>query len=97
MNKKLVEVEGTTLPFYTYEKDGLVYYEFDASGCTPPEPMVNTIRGLSLLESTSHRLVGIYFHEPFPLYERIPITILHDVLEREDGTFEITFYKENLT
>lgn len=97
MNKELFEVEGTTLPFYMYEKDGLVFYEFDASSCTPPEPMVNTIRGLSLLKTSSHRLVGIYFHEPFSLYERIPITILHDVKEHEDGNFEITFYKEHLT
>lgn len=93
MKEKLVE--GTTLPFYTYEEDGLIYYKFDASLCTPPEPMVNTIRGLSLLKTTAHRLVGIYFHEPFPLYERIPITITHETKELENGTFEITFYKQN--
>jgi len=91
LNKKLVEVPGSTLPFYTYEKDGLTFFEFDATECNPPEPMVNTIRGLTLLKSETDRLVGLFFHEPFPLYERIPFTILHEVIELKNGDFQVTF------
>ncbi|WP_321778145.1 DUF2249 domain-containing protein [Sulfurimonas sp.] len=95
MSKKLVEVEGVTLPFKSYEEDGLTIYEFDARECQPPEPMVNTIRGLSLLKSKTDRLVGFFFHEPFPLYQRIPLTISHEAEELEDGEFKITFKIES--
>ena len=91
MNKELVEVQGTTLPFYKYEKDGITFFEFNATECNPPEPMVNTIRGLSLLKSENDRLVGLFFHEPFPLYERIPFTISHEAVELESGDFQVTF------
>ncbi|WP_373004557.1 hypothetical protein [Sulfurimonas sp.] len=93
MNKKLVEIPGTTLPFYTYEKDGLTIYEFNATECNPPEPMVNTVKGLSLLKNENDRLVGLFFHEPFPLYERIPFTISHEAVELDSGDFQVTFKK----
>ncbi|WP_415398406.1 hypothetical protein [Sulfurimonas sp. CS5] len=91
MNKKLVEVPGTTLPFYTYEEDGLTFFEFNATECSPPEPMVNTIKGLSLLKNESDRLVGLFFHEPFPLYERIPFTISHEAVELDNGNIKVIF------
>ncbi len=91
MNKKLVEVVGATIPFYSYEKDGLNYFEFDATECESPEPMVNTIRALVLLKNKNDRVVGIYFHEPFPLYQRIPLTIEYEAQELESGDFSVTF------
>jgi len=95
MNKKLVEIPGATLAFKCYEKDGLTFYEFDATECDPPEPMVNTMRGLSLLQSENDRLVGIFFHEPFPLYARIPLTITYNATELSSGDYEIIFKKTN--
>ena len=91
MNKKLVEVTGATLPFHTYEKDGLTFFEFDATECNPPGPMINTIKGLSLIKSYNDRLVGIFFHEPFPLYERIPFTFTHEATELENGDYKVIF------
>lgn len=91
LSKKLVEIPGTTLPFYTYEENGLTYFEFDATRCSPPEPMVNTVKGLSMLKSENDRLVGLYFHEPFPLYERIPFTIAHEATELDSGDFRVEF------
>ncbi len=91
MNKKPVEVAGATLPFLTYQDNDLTFFEFDATECNPPEPMINTIRGLSLLKNKSDRLVGMYFHEPFPLYERIPFTITHEAVELESGDFKVIF------
>lgn len=91
LNKKPVEVMGATLPFYQYEKDDLTFFEFNATECSPPEPMVNTIKGLSLLQSSNDRLVGLFFHEPFPLYQRIPFTIAHEAVELENGDFQVTF------
>jgi hypothetical protein len=91
MNKEKIELPKATLDFYKYEEDGLTYYEYNATKCQPPEPMVNTIVGLNLLQNENDRLVGIFFHEPFPLYERIPLTIAHEAVEQEDGSFKITF------
>lgn len=89
--KERIEVPRTTLDFYKYEENGLIFYEYNAIGCQPPEPMVNTLAGLSLLKSKNDRLVGYFFHEPFPLYSRIPLTIEHEAKELENGDFRITF------
>ncbi|MGE0739203.1 hypothetical protein [Sulfurimonas sp.] len=91
MQKEKIELPRATLDFYRYEEDGLTIYEYDATECQPPEPMVNTMVGLSLLKSKNDRLVGIFFHEPFPLYERIPFTIAHEAKQLESGDFRITF------
>ena len=94
MNKELVKLPRATLDFYKYDEDGLTYYEYDATGCQPPEPMVNTMVGLSLLTSKNDRLVGIFFHEPFPLYDRLPLNISHEAKQLESGDFRITFKLE---
>ncbi len=90
MQKQKVEVPRATLDFYTYEEDGLTFYEYDATQCQAPEPMVNTLAGLSLLKTKTDRLVGLFFHEPFPLYSRLPLTIEHEAKELENGDFKIT-------
>ena len=91
MEKKRVEVAFATLDFYKYEKDGLTYYEFDATMSQPPEPMVNTFHGLKMLKSKIDRLVGIYFHEPLPLYEKLGDSFKYEAQELENGDFKITF------
>ncbi|OHE16563.1 MAG: hypothetical protein A2540_02945 [Sulfurimonas sp. RIFOXYD2_FULL_37_8] len=95
MEKTLIEVPRATLNFYKYEEDGLTYYEFNATECQPPEPMINAIVGLSLLKSKNERLVGIFFHEPFPLYDRVPLSIAHEAIELDGGDFRITFKIED--
>lgn len=95
MQKELISIPRATLDFYRYEEDGLTYYEFDATLCQPPEPMINAIMGLSLLKNKNDRLVGIFFHEPFPLYERVPLTISHEAIELENGDFKIIFKLED--
>ncbi|MDD5156925.1 hypothetical protein [Sulfurimonas sp.] len=91
MSRELIAVPRATLDFYKYEEDGLTFYEYNATKCQPPEPMVNTMVGLSLLNDKNDRLVGIFFHEPFPLYSKIPLTISHEAVELESGDFRITF------
>lgn len=71
MNKKQIDVVGTSLPFYTYESEGIRYYEFDASQSSPPEPMVNAMRGLALLTNEHDVLIMINAQEPTPFYARI--------------------------
>jgi len=91
MEKELVQIPFATLDFYKYEKDGLTIYEFDATECQPPEPMVNTINALKMIKSKNERVVGTFFHEPSPLYAKISEVFSYDAKELENGDFEITF------
>ena len=93
MEKELIKIARTTLDFYRYEEDGLVCYEFDATGCQPPEPMVNTIVALKMIKNDNDRLIGIYFHEPVPLYERIDKSFVYEAKELDNGDFRIVFKK----
>lgn len=91
MNKELIIVPMATLDFYKYQENDLTYYEFNATECSPPEPMVNAIHGLGLLKERSERLVGIFFHEPTPLYGKVGDEFSHEAVELESGDFKITF------
>jgi len=94
MQKKLIEVPRATLDIYTYEKDGIKVYEFNATECSPPEPMVNTIVCLELLKSKTDILEVTFFHEPLPLYERISQQFSHLSQELENGDILVTFRKK---
>ena len=91
MNKELVVVPMATLDFFKYEENGLTYYEFNATECSPPEPMVNTMHGLNMIRDKNDRLVGMFFHEPTPLYAKIGARFSHEATELESGDFRITF------
>jgi len=94
LKKELVEVPRTTLEFYKYEEDGLVFYEFNATACQPPEPMVNAMNGLGMLQNENDRLVGIFFHEPSPLLDKVSATFSYESQEQENGDFKIIFKKK---
>jgi len=93
MQKNLIVVPRTTLDIYNYEKDGLNIYEFNATECSPPEPMVNTIVVLEMLQNENDRLIVIFFHEPVPLYERLAQNFSYESKELDNGDFEVTFKK----
>ena len=94
MDKEPFSVTGATLAFYRYEADGLVYYEFDATECEPPEPMVNALRGLQLLDTSDKRLLMINMQEPEGLYLRIADAFAWEVSPRENGDVEIVFRRK---
>ncbi len=91
MKKELVDIPRTTLDIYKYEKDDFIYYEFDATECSPPEPMVNAVICLNHLKDENERIVGIFFHEPIPLYERISGKFEYEATELDSGDFKIVF------
>lgn len=91
MFKEKIEVPRATLDVLRYEKDGLRFFEFDATRCQPPEPMVNTMVCLSLLENENDRLLGKFFHEPTPLYDKVSDKFVHTAKELESGDFDIIF------
>ncbi|MCW8837453.1 MAG: hypothetical protein OQJ77_07015 [Thiovulaceae bacterium] len=91
MEKEKIIVPRGSLDFYKYEKDGLMYYEFDATRCSPPEPMVNAIAGLSLLKEANERLVGLFFHVPSPLFARIGDEFSYEINELDSGDIRVEF------
>jgi hypothetical protein len=93
MQKKLIVVPRATLEIYNYEEDGLNIYEFDATECSPPEPMVNTIVTLEMLKNKEDRLKVKFFHEPQPLFEKVAPLYTHISEELEGGDFLVTFKK----
>jgi uncharacterized protein (DUF2249 family) len=94
IEKIKVEIPMTTLEFLKYEENGLTYYEFDATQCQPPEPMVNTIHGLKQIKSNEERLVGIFFHEPTPLYTKIEEFFEYNAVELDNGDFRLEFKRK---
>jgi len=96
MQKKLIEVPRTTLEIYHYTEDGASVYEFDATECSPPEPMVNTIVMLEQLKTSQERLKVLFFHEPTPLYERISQHFSYVSQEMESGDVLVTFQRKKV-
>ena len=64
-------VEGSTVDFYTYMKENTTYYQFDTSMTGPPEPMVNAMAGLNLIDSADKKLVMINHKSPGGLIAKI--------------------------
>jgi len=96
MQKKKVVLPRATLDIYNYEENGCNIYEFDATECTPPEPMVNTIVALEMIKSEKDRLKVTFFHEPMPLYERISEHFNYFSEELESGDYLVTISKKIL-
>ena len=93
MFKQKIEVPRTTLDIFKYEEDGITFYEFDATECQPPEPMVNAIVCLGLLKGENDRLAVTFFHEPTPLYEKVSPNFSYKVTPLDNGDFRIVFKK----
>lgn len=65
-----IEVIGSSVDFFKQIKDGLIIYQFDTSDCTPPDPMVNAMAGLQLLDDNS-KLEMINHKSPDGLFPKI--------------------------
>ena len=95
IEKEKIEVNGATVDFYKYIKDGIEYYEFDTSRCGPPEPMVNAMAGLKLIDSPNKKLVMINHKKPMGLLDKIGQNYDIDIEKLEDGRVKLIFsYKE---
>ncbi len=93
MEKKPIEIEGTTLPFVTYEKDATRYYFFDATQSSPPEPMINALRALEYIKK-GEILIGLFFHAPEPLFAKIEPFFEYKVTPLTSGDVEVEFRRK---
>ncbi len=89
--KEPIEVEGATVPFFTYIDGDAQVFEFDTSKCGPPDPMVNAMAGLSLIDSADKKLVMINHKSPGGLLAKIGEN--YDIVEEklDGGLVKLTF------
>jgi len=88
---KKIEVAGATVDFFEYEKDSLTTYQFDTSMTGPPEPMVNAMAGLKLIDAPGKALVMINHKSPGGLFNKIGEHFNYEAQDLDDGKLKITF------
>ena len=91
LTKEALEVEGATVPFFTYTLEDTQYIEFDTSKCGPPDPMVNAMAGLKLLDAPNKKVVMINHKSPGGLLAKIGEN--YDISEEklESGLVKLVF------
>ena len=95
MNKEKIEVVGATVDFYTYKDGDIEVYEFNTSKCGPPEPMVNAMAGLKLIDAPNKKLIMINHKKPMGLLDKIGKNFNITDKKLNDGTVALEFtYKE---
>jgi len=95
---KLLHVDNTTVPFFSYTQDGIDYISFDTSLCVPPEPMVNAMIALELLDNAHKKVVMINHRSPVGLLAKVQSFYDIDVTELDGGKLQLIFsYKEGMS
>jgi hypothetical protein len=91
LKKEPIEVEGATVPFFTYTLGEDQVFEFDTSKCGPPDPMVNAMAGLKKIDGPNKKLVMINHKKPMGLLDKIGEN--YDIVaeEMEDGRAKLIF------
>jgi len=91
LTKEVLEVEGATVPFFTYKDGEDQIIEFDTSKCGPPDPMVNAMAGLKLLDAPNKKVVMINHKSPGGLLAKIGEN--YDITEEklDDGRVKLVF------
>ncbi len=91
ITKEPIEVEGATVPFYTYKEGDIQVLEFDTSMKGPPEPMVNSMAGLKLITDNTKKLVMINHKAPMGLFDKIGKNYNIETEDLPDGKSKVVF------
>ncbi len=95
LQKEKIEVAGATVDFYRYNEGDTEVYEFDTSRCGPPEPMVNAMAGLKMIDGPNKKLVMINHKKPMGLLDKIGQNYNITDEAMDDGRVKLIFtYKE---
>jgi len=89
--KEALEVEGASVPFFTYREGETQIIEFDTSKCGPPEPMVNAMAGLKLLDGPDKKVVMINHKSPGGLLAKIGENYDIEEEKLDDGRVKLVF------
>ncbi len=85
---KAFQPEGATVPFYEYKIGEGRVIEFDTSECGPPEPMVNAMIALKMVDPQTSVLM-INHKKPMGLLEKIAENYNIAEAKREDGKVKL--------
>ena len=88
--KEKIEVLGASVDFFKEIQDGITTYQFDTSMCGPPDPMVNAMAGLQLLDKNS-KLIMINHKSPAGLFPKIEQDFNFMVEDLDNGKVKVTF------
>lgn len=91
-DKMKIELKNSTVDFYSFIQDEIRYYYFDTSLCPPPEPMINAMLGLNLLDKNS-KLIMINSKPPMGLFPKIKDNFTYEI-EILDKNCKIIFTKK---
>jgi hypothetical protein len=91
LNKEEIEVAGATVPFFTYTLGEDQVFEFDTSKCGPPDPMVNAMAGLKLIDGSSKKLIMINHKSPGGLLAKIGDNYDIQSEDLDDGRVKLVF------
>ncbi|MDD3342899.1 MAG: hypothetical protein PHR87_04915 [Sulfurospirillaceae bacterium] len=95
---KRIEIENTTVPFYTYVQAGVQVIGFDTSSCMPPEPMINAMIALEKLTHKEIQIVMINHRSPVGLLAKIGNFYDIETIELENSKQKLIFsYKAGET
>lgn len=92
---KKIEIENSTVDFFEFIENGLTVYYFDSSECAPPEPMINAMLGLQLLDDGNKKLVMINHKAPGGLFPKIENDFNFEVSNIEDNKVKVEFNSKN--
>jgi hypothetical protein len=93
MQTNEIEVQGSTVPFFKESIDGVTVYTFDTSATPPPEPMVNAMLGLALLDENS-KLIMINHKSPGGLFPKVEAEFDFEISDLDDGRVQVVFTKK---
>ncbi len=88
-----IEVLGSTVDFFKSIENGLTTYQFDTSKCGPPDPMVNAMAGLQLLDENS-QLIMINHKSPGGLFPKVEAEFDFIEDKTEDGKAKVIFTRK---
>jgi len=82
--------EGATVPFYKYTMGEDQIIEFDTSKCGPPEPMVNAMIGLKMVDDHT-KLLMINHKKPMGLLDKVGENYAIEEAAMDDGRVQLFF------
>ncbi len=82
--------EGSTVPFFKYTIEESQIIEFDTSKCGPPEPMVNAMIGLKMIDENT-KLLMINHKSPGGLISKIGDNYDIESVDTPDGGVQLLF------
>lgn len=94
MQENQIVVQGATVPFFKESINGVTVYTFDTSATPPPEPMVNAMVGLQLLDENS-QLIMINHKAPGGLFPKVEAEFNFEINDLDDGRVQVIFTKKS--